>query len=736
MATKSRIVRAPTSAPRDAPCHAAPVCGRVFSRDGWIVGAVACLVFLNTLGNEFAYDDLDVVRDNPRITRLWDVRAIWGSDWWDPGPGRHVDRHRDILYRPLVVQTFALNYAVSGLSAWSYHAVNVGLHALTCMVLAALTARLFGDARVALWTGLLFAVLPIHVEAVAGVVGRANVMAALFCVLAMLALTRERAALGAGWRGRAVAWRVASLACVPLALFCKEDAICLPVLLLLTEWFLRRKAHGGVGSCGGAVGEVSWRRRAAGYYLWMLPGVGAYLALRYVAAGGKLVRDVPSAVLDNPLIDAVFIERVFSPFKLLAQYIVLTVRPTQLSSDYSFNALPLAGAPTDWLTLLGLLVVAAAAWAAVRSARGEGVVLYIVLFFAATYALASNTVLLIGTLLAERLFYLPSAAVCWAMALGVRELVRRARRAADGAERRAALLRWLGVAVCVVFGVRTVVRNLDWHDSDRLFLADVRTRPESARLQLFAARSLIRAGEWDAAERHIRRALAIHPDYVDAIGNLAQVFARQGRTEEARRYYQLALQMLWDNPELKREFGRFRAEVEGGAGGASAEELEAALADRPGDRELLRRLAEARSGSGEYERSIFALRQLVKLDPTDREARLALANVLMIDEQFAAAREQYEVLIAQDETDWRAHTHLAAAVAREDAELAVRHARRAVELAPDLLEPRLNLGQALVEAGRTGEAVAVLREVLVRLPAGEPARAVVERRIETLERRL
>jgi tetratricopeptide (TPR) repeat protein len=298
-------------------------------------------------------------------------------------------------------------------------------------------------------------------------------------------------------------------------------------------------------------------------------------------------------------------------------------------------------------------------------------------------------------------------------------------------------VRGLGVAVLIVLGVRTMVRNFDWRDGESLFAADVRTNPQSARLQLFYARDLIRAEQWEPAEERVRRALEIYPEYGDALGNLAHVRAVRGDVAEAKKYYRLALQMAWDNPALQAEYEVFRRVFEEG-GASPARDLAAAEESAqaaPGDAKVLRRLADLQSGLGQYRKAISALRQVVALEPGDRRARFALANVLMIDEQYAAAAEQLERLIADDETDWRAHTHLAIARAEDDPEVAVIHAQRAVELAPDEMEPHINLAQALISAKREPEALAVLRALVVRIPQDEPARQVVRRQIELLEHR-
>ena len=114
-------------------------------------------------------------------TPLWNVFV---DDFWGT-PLHHSGSHKS--YRPLCVLTFRLNYLLSGLEPFSYHLTNVLLHAgVTAVYVLTVRKAVVNCARhVLLLSGLLFAVHPIHAEAVAGVVGRADVLACLFFLLAI-----------------------------------------------------------------------------------------------------------------------------------------------------------------------------------------------------------------------------------------------------------------------------------------------------------------------------------------------------------------------------------------------------------------------------------------------------------------------------------------------------------------------------------------------------------------------
>src|SRR2546428_3103030 len=152
------------------------------------VAACAVVVCLGALGNRFAMDDLYVIVFNPLVHSASGIWRAFGAPYWPPDYGGK-------MYRPLVVATFGLDRLADG-SAW-FHAVNVLCHGAAAVVAAAL-ARRWAGARGALVAGVVFAVHPVHVEAVANVVGRAEPLAQLLTMPAVSsALGRASVAAGA-----------------------------------------------------------------------------------------------------------------------------------------------------------------------------------------------------------------------------------------------------------------------------------------------------------------------------------------------------------------------------------------------------------------------------------------------------------------------------------------------------------------------------------------------------------
>ncbi|MFC2172736.1 phospholipid carrier-dependent glycosyltransferase, partial [Acidobacteriota bacterium] len=176
-----------------------------------IVFALAFLIYLPTLTSTWVHDDIRIVRDNPIVQEL-SPKRIFASDYWAPYRTRG-------LYRPLSILSLGLNRSVLGKDPVGYHLVNAFLHALVSALVALLAWRLGADRLASCLAGLIFAAHPVHIEAVSPVVGRSELLAALFvllCLVFSFPCNRQRFE---------VLWHAVAGLCLLLALLSKENAV-------------------------------------------------------------------------------------------------------------------------------------------------------------------------------------------------------------------------------------------------------------------------------------------------------------------------------------------------------------------------------------------------------------------------------------------------------------------------------------------------------------------------------
>jgi protein O-mannosyl-transferase len=476
------------------------VTGRIDARN--LVASLAVLVFAGSLCGGFVLDDTSVVRDNPEITSLGRALSYFAADY-------HWPHAVSGLYRPLVILSFAIDQAVGAGAPLVFHATNLALHAACSLLVLALFLALGASRAVAIGGACLFAVHAVHSEVVANLAGRSELLAAALSLAALLAHVR----------GGRLAWAVPPL--FGAALLCKETAIALPLMIALYDWLWRRE-H-----------PLSTRRHAA-LAAALLAVALAYLALRSFALGGGAL-PAPSR-MDNPLVELAPPLRVLNALAIAQRYLGLLLFPAVLRYDYSLAQIPLLGSFLEPEALLVLLACALELGAAIWLARRSRLAAFGLGLAAASFAVVSNLVIPIGTILAERLLYFPSVGFCLLIALGLEHLLR---------SRPRALLAALGLLVAL-HGVRAAVRTAEWQTEERLYLADLPRSPNSARVQSNAGFAEQLRGNHAEALRRFDRALEIEPSYRQAYRNAGISLLMVGDLDQA---IQIFRDELSRNPE-------------------------------------------------------------------------------------------------------------------------------------------------------------------------------------------
>ncbi len=530
MAKRHRKKQSPRLKPAPPAQGQAEAPRREKAHDLLALGLLAFLsvaAFANSFVNDFAYDDEAVIVANRLIKSLVHLPVLFASDYWSSTFGAELGGN---IYRPLVLASFALNYALGGLDPPGYHLVNVLLHVAVSGLLFVLGRNLGLSYAAALASAALFAVHPLHTEAVTGIVGRAELLMAFGVLLSMICYARGRNS------SRPFSfYMLASWAAFGLALLSKEQALIFPALLVLTDVSIPAMGKGVAD--WRAVLKSAWRRYAG--HLLIL---GSYLALRAAVLANPLFKS-PHRVgfFDNPLAHVSWDQRVLTALKIAGRYLWLMVWPANLSADYSYNAIPIATSPLAPEVLLsGVAWCSLVVLGAYAYAKGFRAIFFGVGFVLLTFLPASNFLIPIGTIMGERLFYLPSGGLCLLLGGGWDRVVAWAVRRN--------LTRPIGTAGLASFSIvvllltaRTAQRNQDWRNTETLMRSAAQVVPQSARVQNILAGFLIQARRWDEAIERLNRALTLVPDYVSALLKLGVAYHAKGRWEDAETAFQRAL---------------------------------------------------------------------------------------------------------------------------------------------------------------------------------------------------
>ncbi len=367
-------------------------------------GVVAAVLLLgawlwgSTVPFQFTLDDPGIAYRNSQVERN-DWKAMLGSPLRAGSTAEEELGVEDFLYRPLPKITFAWNRLVSGERPWSYHAANVLLHAAAAALVLALLRRLGFPPPVPALAATFFLLHPVHVETVANVKHREEILAALGVLAAWLFAVRAREARSGG---AAVSWAAAASGAFFLALLSKESAIAAVVLIPL--------------ACSAFPGKEGSRAdRRAPAVVALLVAAAAWLALRASVVGlavtpGTEVFFVPGEGLWTRLLTSA---KVWAAY-YVGRGAILHSYPIGFSSRCEVpveSGIPSLAAAAGLALLCISLAAAAVAWR--RGARRWA---FWVFFFWIALLPTSNLLVRIGTVGAFRLLYLPSLA--WGVLLG------------------------------------------------------------------------------------------------------------------------------------------------------------------------------------------------------------------------------------------------------------------------------------------------------------------------------
>ncbi|HYV19144.1 MAG TPA: tetratricopeptide repeat protein [Verrucomicrobiae bacterium] len=668
--------------------------------------AVALLAALPSIFPGFIHDDHRLIEQNRLVQETGRLPEILARGYWTVD-----DREVPNLYRPVTILSFALNRLATGPGAFGFRVVDLLLHVLVtglvyCVsrrIIAATGANGIANAGPGAGTGtavsaamaaaLLFAAHPVHTEALGLVVGRSELLMALFTLWA-LKLFLDGA-------------RVAPLLLVPLAMFSKESGVAAPFLLLAADR-LRPKPRASLRFHGLAFGVLV-----------------VCLAIRSFVLGA-VAPQAFTHFIDNPIAHLPWPRSLFTALAALWRDVVLLVWPWNLSIDYSYVSIPEAASLFDPRACLGAGAALLVALGVPHDWRRRPAAAFALLLLALPLLPVANLLMPIGTILAERLLYLPSAGLClfWGLAYATAQ--------ADTRPGRRRLVVAVLAVVIAAGVVRSAWRYRDWADDRTIWAAAVRLYPDNVRARFNYGAASERAHDDAEAERAYRHAVEVWPQFGDAHYNLAGVLGRAGRWREAGVEYRAALE---DQP------GNVTYLVNAGHAAAQAGELEGARTLLERAVELDRTSAPAwtdlgavRLQAGDSAGALAAWNEAARLAPGDPEklANLALAHEAAGRNEEAV--EAWRAVVAGRPQDPIMRYRLGRALERAGhKDEAAASYRESMGLAPDSPVPLKALGLLLASQGDADGARGALQRARALDPGGQVMDAAAIRVLESLE---
>ena len=483
-----------------------------------MVGALlllGVLPYLNTLGNSFVYDDDYQVLSNPYLRNFHHVKQIVASSVWS---FRYTTVPTN-YYRPLMMVQYLLLYQIYGPLAYVFHLGNVILNAMVVILLFLLTRRLFRSEAIGFLSAAIFALHPIHTEAVAWVAAVSDLQLGVLLLLTFWFFLN----LGDSRRKR---WWTAPMMCFCfiLAILAKEPAIAFPAIAVAYEHFFAEDRM-----------KTSRREKVLRYApLWVVAAL--YMTARVLFMGSLVPR------LQRPGLP--WGRVILSSVTLTGDYMSKLVWPARLSALYSFVATPSWREPgfiagVAWI--LGVVLLFCLLWKKNRMAA-FGIVWLIPML-----APALNARWMAANVFSERYLYVPSFGFCWLLAAGIVALwnveqVKRQTLMKTGVASACIFLAGLGT-------VRIVHRNTDWHDELRFYQVMVEQNPNNATAHCDLGSAYWNQSHFPEAMREWNTSLQCDPNNVVALGNLGRVAVFQGRFADAIPFLRKAIKINSSNAE-------------------------------------------------------------------------------------------------------------------------------------------------------------------------------------------
>jgi tetratricopeptide (TPR) repeat protein len=661
--------------------------GRTFARGLLLVLLVTAVYAMAVLGKFIYLDDQNVVENLALRTWGSGLWAIWAHPtiWPHYQPG---------WYSTLLLEFKLFNVRVPG----GYIAISILLHALNVLLLWTLLRKL--EVPSALAAAAIFAVHPINVEAVAWISQQSTVLCGTWSLLLMLVFLRHRGInpppLGMhGWaRLPESSWALYALSFVLLgaALSTHVAAAGMPIVLLIMIWWERGRL----------------RRQDL---LSILP----LAALAMLWLGIVMVADARRAatVAFSAETSTAWARSLDAP-RAICIYLLHWIAPVGLS--FGYPRAPASALPAQIGSLIGILAVIAAAWAALwRFGRGTlaGVVIFLTLFLPLLFA--RSDLQSYGASVGDHLAYLPGMAITVAViaaVAGIRFLWQQ---------------KWIGVTVAGVavcgLAALTIVRLPDYRTSQDLWKAALRTNPDSVLAYNQLGLIELDQKEYSAAMSHFREALRREPDHVTTHLNIARAALAAGEIDKARMRFQEALTLAPDNPDVHFGLAGVLASLHDTDGAIS--EYNKVLQSRPDHFLAMSNLGLLYADRGDYDKAMAQYESALRINPNFSVAYINMANLLFErgvsgsdQSSIQRAAEMLEKAVALDPTNYGAYlnagamvTRLAQGYAADDEERknllqqADRFFRKAVSLQPNSAEAHANLAVVLMLNQRMQDAV-------------------------------
>lgn len=531
--------------------------------------------YFDSLWGDFVFDDVPLIQKDRFYAQEANPLRCWNRDFWK-------ENMKQGLYRPFTLFTYWINAQVSGINSPAFRMGNLIFHFLVTLLVFKFALRLKLGRWAAVFAAVLFAVHPIHTEAVIPAFGRGELLCAMFLLLALIIHTHigenKTVVLAAGLSFLLACWS-------------KEHGLAFLPLCVLLDLYLKKPFN--------RQDFTEFARKAAPVYLFYSFIAAVFFASRYFALGTLIPSKANfDPAIDNPIALCQFPLNIVTALKVQGIALSKFFCPAVLSHDYSYaQILPSLSAfdSKSWLTVILFLGIPSLICMSLKKMKYK--IIFLLMAYIFCVMPAGNFIIMTGTVFGERLQYIPSIWLCMFSALVIAMLFRKIK---------AKIVLMIAAAIIIAASLRTYERGKDWDNQMSLAVAGVKSAPESVKtwnnlaiqlgeyaekeedpkerinkyreavlacdraisiypnfLNAYANRGIYYSllGYYDEAEKDLKKVISIYPKDAHVNYTLGALLADQGRLDEAKEIWKKLLKINPDDQVLRKSYDKLCVDI-------------------------------------------------------------------------------------------------------------------------------------------------------------------------------
>ncbi|XP_055389072.1 protein O-mannosyl-transferase TMTC4 [Condylostylus longicornis] len=500
-----------------------------------IILILFCFVcYFESLDGDFVFDDIVAIVKNKDVTTPYQssISDIFYHDFW----GQNIsDSNSHKSYRPLTTLMFRIEYSYFKLGSFHMKFINLLLHCInTCLVywIFRNVART-KNKNLELYAAIIFAVHPIHTEAVCGIVGRAELMYCLCFLISLLIFDalEDQKSLMDNWLKMFILIFVSFM-----GLFFKENAITILPTCIMYDIVLRTNL----------LQDLQIRLHVKKI---VLKRFGILLIITCCQLYGRLyIQNFESPkfkTMDNPVaFNDNFFTRVLSQNHLYVLNFWILLNPLWLSFDWALGSLKLVTSVMDIRCITFIIFY----YFLFKLLKTHSRLVFISLGLLIIPFLPAAGILKVGFVIAERILYVPSIGYCLLIVHGFINLEHHLKNCKM-------ILKIFGLFILIVLIIRTRQRAAEWMTENTLFVSGLKVCPDNAKIHYNVAKVAADQNNRKIALKHYHKAISLYPEYESALMNLGNLYREIGDYDAAEKYLKKSIEILEEFPQAWMNLG-------------------------------------------------------------------------------------------------------------------------------------------------------------------------------------